>query len=61
MNSAEELFQEIREESRCTGVFAEKKKKIVKHQKIAYDKNRYLRLMILVLFYLWEDARVWTP
>ena len=23
-------------------------------------ENRHLKLMFLVLFYVWEDARVWT-
>ena len=34
---------------------------IVKHQKITVNhKNRDLKLMILILFCIWEDVRVWA-
>ena len=48
------------------GVFAEKnKKKLVEHQTITAshthtEKNRHLKLVNLVLCYVWEDARVWA-
>ena len=40
-----------------------KKKPGVQHQKITANyilKTRHLKLMNLSLFYVWEDARVWT-
>ena len=56
--------REVKNEPGYIGVFAEKTKKqkhVVEHQKItARHRNRHLKLMILVLFYVWEDARVWA-
>ena len=56
--------RKIKEEPGYVGVFAEKRKKknVVEHQKITANqkKTRYLKLMILVPSYVWEDARVWA-
>ena len=58
--------KEVREEPGYIRVFVEKQTKkqtkhVVQHQKItANHKNRHLKLMILVFFYVWEDAGVWT-
>ena len=58
-------FKEVRGIPEYIGVFAkEKHKYIVEHQKIpthhththTNTQNRYLKLMFLVLFYVWEDA-----
>ena len=36
------------------------KTNIVKHQRLLpFTKNSHLKLMILVLFYVWEKARIW--
>ena len=52
--------KEAREEPGYIGVFAGKKT-VVEHQKItANHKNMHLKLMILALFYVWEDARIWA-
>ena len=56
--------KEVREEPGFIGVFAGKKqnrtKHVVEHQKSTanHKKTRHLKLMILVLFYVWENARV---
>ena len=56
--------KEVREEPRHIGVFEKKKKKkrqVVEYQMITTNhKNRHPKLMILVLFHVWEDARVWA-
>ena len=39
----------------------EKRKEVVEHQRsLLITKNRHLKLMVLVLFCVWEDERVWT-
>ena len=39
----------------------EKRKEVVEHQRsLLIMKNRHLKLMVLVLFCVWEDERVWT-
>ena len=61
-DDSERLFQRGRGGGRIYKSFLLKKKYIVEHQKItANHRNRHLKLMILVLFYVWEDARVWDP
>ena len=54
--------KDVVEEPGNIGVFAGKKKKVVEHQNIvAYHKKyRHLKLRILVIFYVWEDAGVWA-
>ena len=53
---------EVREESRYTGIFAEKNELVTEGQKITTTKNktRHLKLMILVLFCAKEDVGVWA-
>lgn len=55
----EDLTEEVREESQYIGVFAVKK--LVEHQKIILiTKKQSLKLMILALFCVLEDSRVWA-
>ena len=54
--------EEVMEEPRYIGVFAEEKH-VIKHKKITVkrtQKPRRLKLMILMLFYVYEDASVWA-
>ena len=54
--------KEVREEPRYIGVFAENKIKahIIKHKKItANHKSQASQVNVFVLFYVWEDTRVW--
>ena len=61
--SSEELLQGNQGGARIYLSFAGKKKKkiVVKYQKVtANHRNRHLKLMILVVFYVWEDTGVWA-
>lgn len=54
--------KEVREESRHIEIFAENKTKahVIKHKKItANHKSQASQVNVFVLFYLWEDMRVW--
>lgn len=58
-DNSEDLTKEVREESQYIGVFAVKK--LVEHQKIILiTKKQSLKLMILALFCVLEDSRVWA-
>ena len=60
-DSLEELFQSNKEGARIYRSFfvGEITQHIVKHEKITTNqKNRHLKLITLVLFYVWEDARI---
>ena len=60
-DSSEEQFQRGKGGARIYGSFSWKKTHVVKHQKLPIiTKNKCLKVMILVLFYVWEDARVWA-
>ena len=49
--------REVREEPKTRKT----KNHVVEHQKItANNEPRHLRLMILVLFHVWEEVRVWA-
>ena len=50
-DSSEELFQTSKGGTRYSGVFANYKRQ---------TKDKHLKLMILVLFYGWEDGGVWA-
>ena len=50
--------EELREEPGYSGVFAEKKNVVKCQRLLLITKHRCIKLMILVLFYVWEDARV---
>ena len=53
-------FEEVREEPGYIGFFAEERH-VVKHKTITVNlQTSQKNLMILVLFYVWEDARVWA-
>ena len=54
--------KEVREEPRYIGIFAENKIKalVIKHKKItANHKSQASQVNVFVLFYVWEDTRVW--
>ena len=63
-HSSEELFQRGKGRARIYSFCWEKTKNkhVAEHQKITanHKKTRHVRLMILVLFYIWEDAKVWA-
>ena len=62
-NCCKEVREEPKYRSFCNKQINQNKHKnyVVKPQKItANHKNRHLKLMILVLFYVWEDASVWV-
>lgn len=64
-DDSEELFQRGSGGDRIIRVFLKTKQKkikcMVKHQKITYHtKNQTLKLMIVVLLYIWEDIIVWA-
>ena len=53
--------KEVRGEPGYIGVFAETNKQCSQTSKMtANHKNRHLKLMILVLFYIWEVVRIWA-
>ena len=58
--SRDNSSKEIRDEPGCVGVFCQENILVVRYQKItANHKTRHLKLIILVLLYVWEDARIW--
>lgn len=63
-DSSEELLQWGKGRARIYRHFCWKKEKnhVVKHQRMTacWEKTRHLKLKILVLFYLWEDAKFWA-
>ena len=63
-DSSEGLFQRGKGWDRIHRHFCWKKEHIVEHQKVTANlhtkKPRHFKLMILLLFYIWEDARVWA-
>ena len=64
-DSSEGQFQRGKGRARIYSSFSEKQTNknnhVVEHQKFtANHKNRHLMLMTLVLFYVWEHARVWA-
>ena len=57
--------KEVVEETGYIGIFVENKTKENKmwsniKRLLLITKNQTLKLMIIVLFYIWEDARVWA-
>lgn len=60
-DSSEELLQRRKEGARiCVNFFAEKNMQSSTKRLLLLTKNKQLELMILVLFYVQEDAGIWA-